>query len=148
MFGARGDGHIRMPREPQHLVHEARAPTGLLVSRRDADDLHVRPAEEHRERAHVVGITTDVGVEMHQHDASVSVASSPCSRSRCRSGSTRTRLRNVALGTMIGLAVIAFLVAWLVKKVVTKLLLVVLLVGAGFTIYNQREELGTLRERL
>ena len=52
-------------------------------------------------------------------------------------------LRNVALGTMIGLAVIAFLVAWLVKKVVTKLFLVVLLVGAGFTIYNQREELGT-----
>lgn len=52
-------------------------------------------------------------------------------------------LRNVALGTMAGLALIAFLVAWLVKKVVTKLILVVLLVGAGFAIYNQREELAT-----
>ncbi|HTN79284.1 MAG TPA: hypothetical protein VMK16_06405 [Acidimicrobiales bacterium] len=52
-------------------------------------------------------------------------------------------LRNVALGTMAGLAILAFLVAWLVKKVVTKLILVVLLVGAGFAIYNQREELAT-----
>jgi Na+/phosphate symporter len=52
-------------------------------------------------------------------------------------------LRNIALGTMIGLAVIAFLVAWLVKKVVTKLFLVLVLVGAGFAVYNQREELGT-----
>jgi hypothetical protein len=56
-------------------------------------------------------------------------------------------LRNVALGTMIALAVIAFLVAWLVKKVVTKLFLVVLLVEAGFTIYNQRGA-RHLRERL
>ncbi len=52
-------------------------------------------------------------------------------------------LRNVALGTMAGLAVLAFLVAWLVRKIVTKLILVVLLVGAGFAIYNQREELST-----
>lgn len=52
-------------------------------------------------------------------------------------------LRDVALGTMVGLAVLAFLVAWFVKKVVTKLLLVVVLVGAGFATYNQREELGT-----
>ncbi len=52
-------------------------------------------------------------------------------------------LRNVALGALVGLGIGVVLVLWLAKKVVTKVLLVVVLVGAGFAIYNQREELAT-----
>ena len=40
------------------------------------------------------------------------------------------------------------LALWLAKKVITKVILVVLLVGTGFVVYNQREELGDLREHL
>jgi predicted kinase len=113
------------------------------VSRRDADDLDTGPAQQHRERAHVVGVATDVRVEMHEHGVSVSVACRAVLAISLPDWLDQHTLRNVALGTMAGLALLAFLVAWLVKKVVMKLILVVLLVGAGFAIYNQREELAT-----
>ena len=129
-------------------MHEAGAAAAFLVSGRDAGDLDVGPAQQHRERADIVGITTDVGVEMHQHGVSVSVACRAVLAVSLPDWLDQDTLRNVALGTIAGLAVLALLVAWLVRKVVVKLILVVLLVGAGFTIYNQREELAHLREGL
>ncbi len=143
MLGAGGDRDARATCEAQHLVHEPRAPAAVLMRRRDADDLDVRPAQQHRERAHVVGVAADVGVEMHQHGVSVSVACRAVLAISLPDWLDQHTLRNVALGTMAGLAILALLVAWLVKKVVMKLILVVLLVGAGFAIYNQREELAT-----
>ncbi len=143
VLGAGGDRDAGAPREVQHLEREPGAATTFFMSRCDAGDLDVRPAQQHRERAHIVGITTDVGVEMHQHGASVSVACRAVLAISLPDWLDQPTLRNVALGTMAGLALLAFLVAWLVRKVVMKLILVVLLVGAGFAIYNQREELAT-----
>ena len=143
MLSARGDRNARATREAQHLVHEPCAPATLLMRRRDAGDLDVRPPQEHRERAHVVGVSADVGVEVHQHGVSVSVTCRAVLAISLPDWLDQHTLRNVALGTMAGLAIVAFLVAWLVKKVVMKLILVVLLAGAGFAIYNQREELAT-----
>ncbi len=53
------------------------------------------------------------------------------------------RLQTVALGVLVGLGVGVVLALWLAKKVITKVILVVLLLGTGFVVYNQREELAT-----
>jgi hypothetical protein len=53
------------------------------------------------------------------------------------------RLQTVALGVLVGLGVGVLLALWLAKKVITKVILIVLLVGVGFVVYNQREELAT-----
>lgn len=124
-------------------MHEAGSTTPRFVGRRDPGDLDVGPPEQHREGTDVVGVTTDVGVEMHEHGASVSVACGAVLAISLPDWLDQPTLRNVALGTMAGLALLAFLVAWLVRKVVIKLLLAVVLVGAGFAVYNQREELAT-----
>ncbi len=143
MLCSRGDGDAAASRDAQHLVREPGSTTSALMGRGDAGDLDVGPPEQHRQRADVVRIATDVGVEMHQHGASVSVACGAVLAISLPDWLDQPTLRNVALGTMAGLAVLAFLVAWLVRKVVVKLFLVVVLVGTGFAIYNQREELAT-----
>jgi hypothetical protein len=143
MLGSRGDGDAASSGGAQHLVHETGSTTSLLMGRRDAGDLDIGPPEQHRERADIVRIATDVGVEMHQHGASVSVACRAVLAISLPDWLDQPTLRNVALGTMAGLAVLAFLVTWLVRKVVVKLFLVIVLVGTGFAIYNQREELAT-----
>jgi hypothetical protein len=53
------------------------------------------------------------------------------------------RLQTVALGVLVGLGIGVMLALWLAQKVITKVILVVVLVGAGFLVYNQREELAT-----
>ena len=53
------------------------------------------------------------------------------------------RLQTVAIGVLVGLGVGVLLALWLAKKVITKVILVVLLLGTGFVVYNQREELAT-----
>ena len=52
------------------------------------------------------------------------------------------RLQTVALGVLVGLGVGVVLALWLAKKVITKVILVVLLLGTGFVVYNQREEVA------
>ena len=135
-------------RDAQHLVHEAGSTTSLFVGRRDAGDLDVGPPEQHRERADVVGIATDVGVEMHQHGASVSVACGAVLAISLPDWLDQPTLRNVALGTMAGLAVLALLVAWLVRKVVVKLFLVVRARGDGVRDLQPARGARDLREGL
>jgi hypothetical protein len=80
---------------------------------------------------------------VNQHEVSVSVACDGVLGISLPGWLDQHTLRNVAFGTMIGLAVLAFLAAWLVKKIVMKLLLVAILVAGGVAIYSQRQELAT-----
>jgi hypothetical protein len=48
-----------MPRAP------GPAAVGIEI-RRDADYLHARPPEQHRQRAGVVGIAAEIGVDMDE----------------------------------------------------------------------------------
>ena len=65
--GAGRDGNVGAAGELEAARDEAGADAARIDGGRDADDLDVGPAEQHRERARVVGVGTEIGVEMDAH---------------------------------------------------------------------------------
>ena len=68
-LGAGRDRDLGTARQLERERDVSGADTAGIVHRRDARELDVRPAEQHRERAQVVGVGAQVGVEMEpDHD--------------------------------------------------------------------------------
>lgn len=57
------------PRELEAVRNESGANPSGIDARGDAHDLYLGPAEQHRERARVVGVGSEIGIEMDQHHA-------------------------------------------------------------------------------
>lgn len=65
-----GDHRDSLPTRESEAVEDARGAKASRVDRRrDADDLDVRSAEQERERADVVRISAEIGVEVDPHCA-------------------------------------------------------------------------------
>jgi hypothetical protein len=73
--GRRGAGRHRdvdPPGQPQEVLDVAGPPAVPVGDGGDPDEVDAGPAEQHRQRAGVVGVATQVGVEVDQHAQALS----------------------------------------------------------------------------
>jgi hypothetical protein len=65
-------------------VHVSRAFAAALGCGGDADNLDVGPAEEHRERAGIVGVAREISIEVNSHENRYSRFLNACATERVR----------------------------------------------------------------
>lgn len=90
-LGSRSNRDVVAACELEAVGNVAGSAATRVDGRRDADELDVRPTEEHGQRAGIVGVRAEVGVEMYPHDEIMPVAS--CYRSPTLSTYLQRKIR-------------------------------------------------------